>query len=153
MIEHIKNDREFVREIHRVLKPGGKLLATTPNRLMSLTRNPWHIREYTSGELKNLLMQYFSSVEIMGVYGNQKIMEYHERNKAAVKKITRYDVLQLQYRLPRQLLQIPYDLLNRMNRRRLLSDNTFLVNQVSTADYHLDEASDTSFDLFAIAIK
>lgn len=153
VIEHIKNDREFVKEIHRVLKPGGKMLATTPNRLMSLTRNPWHIREYTATELKNLLSQFFQSVDMKGVFGNQKVMDYHESNKASVKKITRLDVLKLQYRLPRQLLQIPYDIMNRMNRRKLLSNNTGLVNDVSTADFSLAASSDLSFDLFAIATK
>jgi SAM-dependent methyltransferase len=153
VIEHIKEDRDFVKEIHRVLKPGGKLLLTTPNRLMSLTRNPWHIREYTAGELNALLMQFFTSAEMKGVYGNQKVMDYHDRNRASVEKITRFDILKLQYRLPRQLLQIPYDIMNRMNRRKLLSNNITLVNQVSTADFYLDKSSDASFDLFAIATK
>ena len=39
VIEHIKKDREFVKEIHRVLKKGGKFIVTTPNKKMSLTRN------------------------------------------------------------------------------------------------------------------
>ncbi len=40
-----------------------------------------------------------------------------------VRRITRFDVLDLQHRLPRWMLQLPYDLLNRLNRRRLLRDN------------------------------
>jgi SAM-dependent methyltransferase len=153
VIEHIQDDKFFIREIHRVLKPGGMLLISTPNRLMSLTRNPWHIREYTSQELANLLKSVFSSVEMKGVYGNEKVMEYHLKNKASVEKITRFDILKLQYRLPRQLLQIPYDLLNRINRRRLLGENTGLVNQVVLEDFFLSESSDTCFDLFALAKK
>ena len=43
VIEHIQDDNYFLEEIYRVLKPGGKLLLTTPNKLMSLSRNPWHI--------------------------------------------------------------------------------------------------------------
>ena len=31
VIEHIKNDREYLKEIARVLKPGGTALITTPN--------------------------------------------------------------------------------------------------------------------------
>src|SRR5690606_40269822 len=42
VIEHIENDRLFLQELHRVLKPGGVALITTPNRRLSLTRNPWH---------------------------------------------------------------------------------------------------------------
>jgi hypothetical protein len=120
---------------------------------MSLTRNPWHIREYTAAELTTLLKSVFSSVEIKGVYGNEKVLEYHLKNKAAVEKITRFDVLKLQYRLPRQLLQIPYDLLNRINRRRLLGENTGLVNHVALEDFYISTSSDLCFDLFSIAIK
>src|SRR5690606_25365126 len=36
VIEHIKEDRFYLQEIHRVLKPGGVALITTPNRKMSL---------------------------------------------------------------------------------------------------------------------
>jgi SAM-dependent methyltransferase len=153
VIEHIKDDKAFVKEIYRVLKPGGKLLLTTPNRLMSLTRNPWHIREYTSNELKNILAAVFSKVEMKGVYGNDKVMDYHEKNKASVERITRFDILKLQYRLPRRLLQIPYDLLNRINRRKLLGENSGLVQQVTTSDFKVSEASESCFDLFAIAEK
>ena len=153
VIEHIKKDREFLGEIHRVLKPGGKLLLTTPNRLMSLTRNPWHIREYTVSELKSLVLQCFGSVEMKGIFGNEKVMEYHIHNKASVEKITRFDILDLQHRLPRRLLQIPYDILNRMNRRKLLGENQGLINKVSTADFWVGDASDSCFDLFVIAVK
>ncbi len=153
VIEHIKKDREFLGEIHRVLKPGGKLLLTTPNRLMSLTRNPWHIREYSVSELKSLVLQCFGSVEMKGIFGNEKVMEYHIRNRASVEKFTRFDILDLQHRLPRRLLQIPYDILNRMNRRKLLGENQGLINKVSTADFWVGDASDSCFDLFVVAVK
>ena len=45
VIEHIRRDVDFVREVHRVLRPGGQFIVTTPNAPMSLTRNPWHVRE------------------------------------------------------------------------------------------------------------
>ncbi|NVO18915.1 MAG: class I SAM-dependent methyltransferase [Bacteroidetes bacterium] len=153
VVEHIKNDKEFVKEIHRVLKPGGKLLMSTPNRLMSLTRNPWHIREYTAAELTMLLKSVFADVEMRGVYGSQKVMDYHARNKSSVEKITRFDILRLQYILPRQLLQIPYDMMNRLNRRKLLTNNTSLVSEVSTSDFYLGDSLDTAFDLFAVSTK
>jgi 2-polyprenyl-3-methyl-5-hydroxy-6-metoxy-1,4-benzoquinol methylase len=62
VIEHIKKDDFFVKEIYRVLKPGGKFIVSTPNIKMSLTRNPWHIREYTIQELEALLFNDFQKV-------------------------------------------------------------------------------------------
>ncbi len=153
VIEHIKNDNEFCNEVYRVLKDNGKFIVTTPNKHMSLTRNPWHVREYTINELEQLLRKHFQSVEKKGIFGNDKIMEYYKNNKSSVEKITRFDIFNLQYQLPRQILQIPYDILNRMNRKKLMKDNTSLVSDISMHDYYIDKASDECFDLFYIAGK
>jgi len=153
VIEHIQDDKTFIAEIHRVLKPGGMLLLTTPNRPMSLTRNPWHIREYSASELASIVGKSFGMVEVKGVYGSPVVMEYHERNKASVQRITRFDILKLQYRLPRQLLQIPYDIMNRLNRRKLLEGNTEIVNKVALSDFFLKDTTENCFDLFVIATK
>ena len=74
VIEHIKEDIDFVREIHRVLRPGGKVIITTPNAPMSLTRNPWHVREYKPEELHNLFEVHFQDVKVEGVTGNEQVM-------------------------------------------------------------------------------
>ena len=153
VIEHIRNDMAFVCEIERLLKPGGLLLLSTPNRLMSLTRNPWHVREYTERELRSLLGTFFLSIEAEGIFGNAKVMEYYEKNKHAVERITRFDPLGLQYRLPRWMLQIPYDILNRRNRRKLLIENHNLTSGMMMEDYAFGPASDTCFDLFYRARK
>ncbi len=149
VIEHIKNDIEFIKEIHRVLKPGGKFIHTTPNIKMSLTRNPWHIREYTVQELNDLLMKSFSSVDKKGVFGNEIAMKYYEENKASVKKIMKYDIFNLQYNLPRWVLQIPYDILNRRNRKKLSDKGA----HIKLEDYFIAEANDECIDLFFIAEK
>lgn len=153
VIEHIERDAEFVREVHRVLRPGGHFLVTTPNAPMSLTRNPWHVREYTADELQRLFQATFAEVEMLGVSGNEKVMAYYEQNRRSVARIARYDLLDLQHRLPRRLLQLPYDLLNRLNRRRLLKDNRVLTSSIRMEDYHLGPVGAECFDLFCIARK
>ena len=155
VIEHIEEDIACVREVARVLRPGGKFVVSTPNAPMSLTRNPWHVREYNADELRNLLECHFSKVEAYGVIGNEKIMEYYRKNRQSVRNITRFDILDLQHRLPRKLLQIPYDLLNRLNRRSLHKKNTELTDSIVMSDYSIVpyEAGMECFDLFFVATK
>lgn len=153
VIEHIEQDAEFVREVHRVLRPGGKFIVTTPNVPMSLTRNPWHVREYRAEELRALLQGPFAQVEMLGVSGNERVTAYYERNRESVRRIARFDIFDLQHRLPRRLLQIPYDLLNRLNRRKLLQQNRELTMAIRMDDYRIGPVGDDCFDLFFVAEK
>lgn len=149
VIEHIKKDSEFVKEIHRVLKPGGKLIVTTPNKTMSISRNPWHIREYKIDELKNMLGKIYSSVDAKGVFGNEAVMKYYEENKASVNKTMRFDIFNFQWWGPRWILQAPYDYLNRRNRNKLTDAGA----HIKMDDYFVDDAKEGCFDLFYIATK
>jgi len=153
VIEHIEEDELMIAEMARVLKKGGTAVLTTPNRLMSLTRNPWHIREYTWQQLQQKLSACFSKVEVLGIYGNEEIDAYYEKNKAAVNEITKYDIFDLQHKLPRQLLQIPYDILNRFNRKKLMNKNSNLVKHIQWEDFTVKKAAETCYDLFAMATK
>ena len=127
--------------------------ALAANLSSALTRNPWHVREYNSDELQNLLSIAFSTIERKGVTGNSKIMEYYEKNREGVRHITRFDILDLQHRLPRWMLQIPYDILNRINRRRLLRQNNDLTTSITMADYSVVADTEQSFDLLFVAEK
>lgn len=87
VIEHVKNDLQFVKEIKRIIKPKGKILIATPNRtrlaafLLGLIRKKYvfpfvgqktgfcgksvHFREYTARELKSLFAKAgFDKVDI-----------------------------------------------------------------------------------------
>jgi SAM-dependent methyltransferase len=153
VIEHIKDDEQFLHEIHRVLKPGGKVILTTPNIMMSITRSPWHIREYTPEQMGEILESAFDKYELKGVFGNEKVMDYYNKNKESVRKITRFDILNMQYWLPRWMLEIPYDILNRFNRQNLQDDNEEIVNTVVHTDYSISESNNDCLDHFCIATK
>jgi 2-polyprenyl-3-methyl-5-hydroxy-6-metoxy-1,4-benzoquinol methylase len=153
VIEHIKDDRFFMQEIYRVLKPGGVALLTTPNRSMSLTRNPWHVREYLAHELHRLAHSVFDQVEMKGITGNEKVMTYYRKNKAAVERITRWDILKLQYRLPAFLLRLPYEVFNRINRNNLRNRSNELVDSITHEDYLLVSDAEQALDLLVVVRK
>lgn len=153
VIEHIPQDAFFLEEIHRVLKPGGKVYLTTPNRPMSLSRNPWHIREYTSVELLKLARGIFLTAEMKGITGDEKVMEYYHQNKKSVERIMRFDIFNLQHHLPAALLKIPYEILNRWNRNKLETGDDKLVRMITHENYRVTEDATTALDLFLIATK
>lgn len=153
VIEHIEDDRLFLQEIYRVLKPGGKAIISTPNIRHTLSRNPWHIREYTSSELKTLCEEVFDKVEAMGIGGNQKVWDYHEANRKSVNKIMRFDVFDLQHKLPAALLRWPYEILNRMNRNKLHQQQGKSVTDISHEDYLLVDNPEQGLDLFYVLEK
>lgn len=153
VIEHIENDRLFLQEIHRTLKPGGMAMITTPNRKMSLTRNPWHVREYLPEELTKLAEGIFSEVEMKGIGGSEKVMRYYEQNKRAVQRLARWDIFNLQHRLPAQILRIPYELLNRWNRNKLKSADSGLVLDIQHEDYLLMNNASDALDLLLMVRK
>lgn len=153
VIEHIENDRLFLEEIYRVLKPGGKAIISTPNINHTLSRNPWHIREYKPGELKSICGQIFDIVEAKGIGGNDKVWAYHEANRKSVHKIMRFDILDLQHRLPAAVLRLPYEILNRINRNKLHQQDAGSVTAISHEDYLVVDNPEEGLDLFFILHK
>lgn len=153
VIEHIQNDVAYLKEIHRVLKPGGFALITTPNRPMSLSRNPWHIREYTALELTQLAKSIFSEVVMKGIGGNEKVMQYYERNKKSVDRMMRWDIFNLQYKLPAAVLRVPYEFLNRLNRNKLKDSADELVRSIHHSDYIVMEDASKALDLYLTVRK
>ncbi|PZX60364.1 methyltransferase family protein [Algoriphagus ratkowskyi] len=153
VIEHIPNDSLFLKEIYRVLKPGGKAVISTPNINHTLSRNPWHEREYTPQQLIDLCSSIFDSVEAKGVGGNDKVWAYHEANRKSVQKIMRFDIFDLQYKLPASILRMPYEILNRRNRNKLHQQQGNSVVDISHVDYPLVDDPTKGLDLFYILRK
>jgi len=64
VLEHVEDDRAFVKEVHRVLKPGGAFLMTTPNGDFVKNTNPDHKRHYTKPQLTACLNAVFPRVTV-----------------------------------------------------------------------------------------
>ncbi len=153
VIEHIENDKLFLEEIYRVLKPGGKAIISTPNINHTLSRNPWHEREYTPQQLIDLCTSIFDSVGAKGVGGNEKVWTYHEANRKSVQKIMRFDIFDLQHKLPASILRMPYEILNRMNRNKLHKQKSSNSVDITHEDYPIVEDPKKGLDLFYVLWK
>lgn len=87
-IEHIPAPEAFLNEIRRILKPGGLLIISTPNRETTCDNKkvhaPFHIREFTLEEILALLED-FKDKKVFA----QK-MSYHRRIYKKLRLFSRY---------------------------------------------------------------
>jgi hypothetical protein len=88
-----------------------------------------------------------------GVLGSDKVMEYQERNKKSIAQFKKFDIFDFENRLPRQLLQIPYDILNRINRNKLKTTNDTLVASINQTDFSISTDTEKCLDFFCIVEK
>jgi ubiquinone/menaquinone biosynthesis C-methylase UbiE len=63
LIEHLDRPEDHIKEVDRLLKPGGRFVITTPYRLSEIPA-PYHVREFYPSELKNLLEKHFIDIQI-----------------------------------------------------------------------------------------
>src|SRR4030095_10099409 len=67
-VEHVPDASALLHALRRVLRPGGKLVLSTPNRAFRQSANPFHVQEFTADELCALLCSFFEEVRIYGQY-------------------------------------------------------------------------------------
>ena len=73
-IEHLPDVDRYLSELRRVLKPGGMVMISTPDRRLESTlyplrgkpNNPFHLREYTRREFVRAVSAGFEPLELLG---------------------------------------------------------------------------------------
>ena len=74
VLEHVTEPDRYLAEAARVLKSGGLLILSTPNREswrpsfleLPLNSSPYHLREYSLDELRSLLIPHFRHFVVLG---------------------------------------------------------------------------------------
>jgi SAM-dependent methyltransferase len=142
VIEHLWDQSQFVRECARVLRPGGVLLMSTPNRITfspgrDTPLNPFHTRELNAAELTELLVtDGFEMESMLGVFHGPGLRELDARHGGSI----------IDAQITRALADAPWS-------EDLLAD----VAAVTTDDFDLLDATacdiDASLDLVAIAVR
>ncbi len=160
VIEHIENDENYVSEIQRVLKDNGIFLLTTPNKSLRLKPNQkpfnrFHIREYYSSELENILRTKFSSVEIFGVCGNAEIQQIEILRIKKSLNIISLDFLNLK-RVMLESIKLPIiRIIKRITCKSSTNkDKEKFLNKYNLDDFYITEKDfEKSLDLMGICRK
>jgi SAM-dependent methyltransferase len=148
VIEHLADPGPYLEALAGLLRPGGVLLLTTPNRLTSDGVNPYHVHEYTAGELETRLRRHFAAVECLGVGMSPAVARWHAARLRAVRRILRLDPLRLRERLPRRLVLLAFARLAVRVRRRIERGGS--LPEVSSRDFPIGAADPGCLDLLAV---
>lgn len=142
VIEHLWDQGQFIAECARVLRPGGLLMVSTPNRITfspgrDTPINPFHTRELNAAELTELLLAGGFEIEgVHGVFHGPALQELDARHGGSI----------IDAQIARAVADAPWP-------DDLLAD----VAGVTSDDFDILEAAqrdiDESLDLVAIAVR
>ena len=147
VLEHIEDERPFLEGLKRRVAADGQLMLTTPNILMTFSENPYHVREYTTAELQTLLGTVFSSVDVQGMHGNERVLEFDAARAKAVQRILRLDPLGIRNRLPSGLVNLAFAKLSVLVRRSAKQGSG--AADIRPDEFHVGRYSDQALDLVA----
>lgn len=153
VIEHLPVERvgKFVMSLPKVLKKNGILLLSTPNGsktdfLFGRPYNPYHVKEYTEGEIERLLEKYFKNICIKGIYS---INSEYSGIQSEVKRSMIYKFIYVigHFKIVRELVAyIPRDI------KRIITGESRLPER-DQDDYLLTKNWKDCIDLFVCAKK
>jgi 2-polyprenyl-3-methyl-5-hydroxy-6-metoxy-1,4-benzoquinol methylase len=141
VIEHLWDVPTFLTECHRVLKPGGRMIVSTPNRLIfspGLGRkakplNPFHVEEFDTEQVLALLSgANFERITAHGLHHAQRIAAFEATAGPLVPRLVRLDV--------HDMATWPPDVAD-------------LVYSASAADFDITDGTVTAHDLIVSATR
>ena len=145
VIEHLKTPASFLAEMRRhLLVPSGILLISTPNWHSPIRRAtgfqwPYHEREYTADEFRELLLTSFKDVTLYALQGNSKVHQFQDIREHHIRNIFKWDILKLRQRLPKRLLQFSFDVGGQLLKSFISITSRDVMYAITVSDFQITE--------------
>lgn len=153
LIEHFHEPEHHVREVARVLAPGGRAFFITPNEPADF-ENPYHVYLFGPDELREMLGRHFASVEVHGLDGTEVVKDDFAKRRALAEKLLKLDPLGLRHKLPRGAFVWLHATGRRIAYRFTNTDQVGGASGITADDFFLtDRIDDTTLVLFAVCEK
>lgn len=150
MLEHLRRPAPPLL-LRALLRDGGTLYLTTPNRLTSAGENIYDVHEYTPEDLARLLGAHFGTVKLLGITGDEKYRAYQDERHHSMRRYLRYDPLRLRRLVPRALLAGLYARFARVVPTDIQGALSATAAAIKPEDFRIDsEDLDACDDLFAV---
>ena len=157
VIEHLKTPLQFLVEVGNCLSnPSGVLLISTPNRHSPLRQStglqwPYHEREYTKDEFRDLLSMSFKDVTLYTLQGSSKVHRFQEIRTQHIRQIFNWDILKMRHWLPKPLLRLGFDVGGKLLKLFIGATHNDLTHGITVSDFHVTERQPhEGLDLIAV---
>ena len=156
VIEHVKDVERYLCELRRVLKPGGTIIITTPNKGYRLLpfQKPWngeHIREYSNHGLQKEMRKVFPSVNILAVSGTPEVVAIeHARVKQSPVRVY---IINPVKRIIRRLAPSVAQRVKHKSVTDLVNNSQYYVPTYTTDDFCVQDDTSAAHDWVARAEK
>lgn len=156
VIEHIDNTTAFLKEINRVLKPGGEAIIVTPDRstrLFSFQKpwNIWHVKEFSKDSLSKELGSIFNETNILKMGAPYSILSSELKRTKMMKWIS------LPFTLPFISDNIRKKALMTLkkikNKRNKIKGKDKILRTFDDSIFEISEEVDRSINLVALCRK
>lgn len=150
-VEHVPDPERVVAEAARILGRGSTAVFITPNRLTfgrpDEVIDPYHYIEFDATQLGALCKQFFASVELLGIFGSARYLEFSATERVQLDALLRKDPLMLRRFVPRRARQVLYD----WKLARARRGDSSAASQFTIQDFDLrSDGLEASLDVVAV---
>ena len=131
-------------DIRELLSDSGILLISTPNRYSPFRRTtgmewPFHEREYSVCEFRELLTTYFKDVELYALHTSENVQKFQDIRARYVQQIFKWDILRMRQWLPKRLLQFSFNVGGKVLKSFINATHSTLIDSIAVSDYHVSD--------------